>query len=106
MTTKVKPRFKIGDVLEVITWDQEDDRWHQGIIRIKRYWPKAPYTEHGVYDTEHIKGNVTWISVNADVLNEATNLDGLVRNGHATYVKYIANIKNKKALKILYGRKK
>lgn len=107
------PKFKPGDVLEVIAWDRGEDRWEMGMIAIIEHHPNAAHTSNGLYDTQHLTGEITWVSVNADVLNNADTFETarylLTQNlpyntpCNECFYNYIGNMNTNKALKVLYG---
>ena len=100
-------KYKKGDVLEVLTYDQGDEQWERGIIIITDYDPSTPHTDNGTYGIQRIKGNVNWLCVNADELNEAADLEdegSIPKAGIVTWVKYIGNFSNDKAIEALYGK--
>ncbi len=106
-------RFKPGDVIDIIAWDQGDEQWDRGVIEILEHQPIVSHTKNGCYVTQNLTGSVTWISVNADILDNADHFDvipNLDKQPHWTkinecYYKYIGNTNTDYALKVLYGRK-
>ena len=85
-----KPRFQIGDIIEVAKyWDQCDDAYISGIIQITGY----EQYETIIYQTKCLKGNTNWIAYNS------THFDIL------PYLVWLGNINDTPMLKVLYGTK-
>lgn len=88
-----KNKYDVGDILLITTWDQGDEKWQTGIVQITDYDPKCNHTEYGVYETKHLVGDITWICINAQILDDTPD------------VRILGNIGVDKGWKVLYGGK-
>lgn len=88
-----KNKYDIDDVLLITAWDQGDEKWQTGIIQITDYYPKSSHTEYGIYETKQLRGDITWICINAQILDDTPD------------VRLLGNINVDKGWKVLYGGK-
>lgn len=87
-------RFIIGDILDVVKfWDQCDNEIKSGIVEITDYTPNTKHTRYGLYETNNIRGNLGWMAINAQYLDDSI------------YVVWLGNINTDKVLRVLYGTK-
>jgi len=85
-------RFHVGDIIEVRKYyDQGDERWKSGIVHITEYNPNCKHTKYGIYSISSLRGDIGWISINAQLLD---TMD---------YVVWLGNIKEDRILRLLYG---
>lgn len=89
-----KPIYKIGDVLLCTYWDQGDGKWEEGITLITEFEPASPdnYTTRGIYGLEKLSGDFNCTAMAVTVLETEA------------YPRYIGNIYENEALRILYGK--
>lgn len=86
------PRFKVGDLIEVVKYlDRDDGSIQSGIILITGYGGPTKYSPKGTYSTRVVKGSVKFSKYGAVFFDDLP------------YLVWIGNIKDNKALRILYG---
>lgn len=88
-----KNKYDVDDILLITAWDQGDEKWQTGIIQITNYEPISSHTEYGVYETKHLAGNIHWLCINAQILDDTPD------------VRILGNIGIDKGWKVLYGGK-
>ena len=92
----LQPQCKIGDLYEVVAYDQGDCRWEYGVILITEVHDSAAYKGGWAYYIEAISGTIKWTAVGiGHFQDESSHLKK----------KYLGNVNTDKALRILYGKK-
>lgn len=86
--------FKVGDILYVIDWDHDVDAYESGYIMIIDISETSVLSGGSdLYGIESLSGNIRWTAVSKNLLHTLPK------------VKYIGNVNESKALRILYGRR-
>ncbi len=100
-------KFKRGDVLEVVAWDQGDELWKHGTILITGHNPNTRHTKEGSYSIQPLKGNITWISINSQIFDDGLEFSktGPTAVVADVYRNLLTNIGSSNTIDILYGKK-
>lgn len=87
-------RFQVGDVIHIAKYrsfhDKED---RSGTILITEYLYPVKGTKNGMYQVEHLSGNITFLRYNVQMFDSLE------------YLHWLGNVHESPALRVLYGIK-